>query len=170
MILDTQSLTFELSPPVLYELGFEEAIEWLTEQIEERHGLSVSYENDDEPKPLREEVKILLFHAVRELLVNVVKHAQSNCAGVVLKRTSEAVVVIVDDDGIGFAERTGDHARGSPRPPGSKQARPGGGFGLFNIRERITQIGGRIDISPRPGGGTRVALSIPLHIGMESGE
>src|ERR1043165_5510120 len=74
--------------PVLYELGFEEAIEWLTEQIEERHGLSVSYENDDEPKPLREEVKILLFHAVRELLVNVVKHAQSNCAGVVLKRTS----------------------------------------------------------------------------------
>jgi PAS domain S-box-containing protein len=170
MILDTQSLTFELSPPVLYELGFEEAIEWLTEQIEERHGLSVSYENDDEPKPLREEVKILLFHAVRELLVNVVKHAQSNCAGVVLKRTSEAVVVIVDDDGIGFTERTGDHAHGSPRPPGSKQARPGGGFGLFNIRERITQIGGRIDISPRPGGGTRVTLSIPLHIGMESGE
>jgi PAS domain S-box-containing protein len=170
MILDTQSLTFELSPPVLYELGFEDAIEWLAEQIEERHGLQVSYENDEEPKPLREEVKILLFHAVRELLVNVVKHAHSNCARVVLKRTAEAIEVSVEDDGIGFTERAGDPARLAGLSSGSKQIRGGGGFGLFNIRERITQMGGRIEISSRPGAGTRVTLSVPLPVGIETQE
>ena len=162
MILNTQSLTFELSPPVLYELDFEDAIEWLTEQIQAQRSISVSYENDEGPKPLPEEVKILLFHAVRELLVNVVKHAQAKCARVALKKNCDSLEVVVEDDGVGLQEQSGDAGRGAGRIAGSKQDTRGGGFGLFNIRERIAPLGGRIEISSKPGRGTRVTLTVPL--------
>ncbi len=162
MILNTQSLTFELSPPVLYELGFEDALEWLTEQIERQHGIKVGYENDDEPKPLREEVKILLFHAVRELLVNVVKHAYAKNARVSLRKSTDKLEVTVQDDGIGLKEPAGEAGRSSGRPLPAKHEPGKGGFGLFNIRERITPLGGRIYITSTAGMGTRVVLRVPL--------
>jgi PAS domain S-box-containing protein len=74
-IKSTRNLTFELSPPVLYELGFEPALEWLTRQVRQQHGLSTEFTDDGQAKPLDDDVRILLFQAVRELLVNVVKHS-----------------------------------------------------------------------------------------------
>jgi PAS domain S-box-containing protein len=75
-IHDTRSLTFELNPPALYEIGFEPAMERLTEQYQDRHGIVVDFVNDGKPKPLGNDMRILLFKAVRELLANVVKHAR----------------------------------------------------------------------------------------------
>jgi signal transduction histidine kinase len=81
----TRSLVFELSPPILYDLGFEPAMEWLAEHMEKQYGLVVHVEEDDQPKPLDNEARVLLFRAVRELLFNVLKHAQVSCARVVLQ-------------------------------------------------------------------------------------
>ena len=78
----TRSLVFELSPPILYDLGFEPAMEWLAEHMEKQYGLVVEVEDDDQPKPLDNEARVLLFRAVRELLFNVLKHAQASCARV----------------------------------------------------------------------------------------
>ena len=70
-----RTLTFELSPPILYDLGLEAAVEWLAEQVEEQNAITREFENDGLPKPISDEIRVLLFTAVRELLVNVVKHS-----------------------------------------------------------------------------------------------
>ena len=82
----TRSLTFQLSPPILYELGFEAAVGWRAEQIQQKHGILVDVEDDKQDKPIDKEIRILLFRAVSELLMNVVKHARAWKAKVTIKR------------------------------------------------------------------------------------
>ncbi len=151
IIADTRFLIFEISPPVLYELGFVPAVEWLTEQMSERHGLKITVEDDHLPKVMNEHVRVLLFQAVRELLVNVIKHARAGCAAVAIRREGDWVRVTVSDDGIGF-----DPA--AVRSSTGKQ----GGFGLFNIQERLASIGGNLEIEDPGAQGTRIALRAPL--------
>ena len=147
----TRSLTFEMSPPVLYELGFEAAVGWLAKQTRQRFGLDVEFSDDEKAKPLDIDVRVLLFQAVRELLVNVVKHAGTGRAKVSVHRGRGRILVTVEDDGVGFDVSSigiSDYSKG--------------GFGLFNIRERLSHIGGGVEISSKPGHGTRVTLTAPI--------
>ncbi len=146
----TRSLTFELSPPILYELGFEAAAEWLTEQIQEQHHIEIGFEDDRRSKPMSEEIRIALFKATKELLINIVKHAQASKAKVSIWREDHSIRIRVEDDGVGFSTSEG------------KQLRKTTGFGLFNIRERMKYLGGDMVIESEPGRGTRVTLSAPL--------
>jgi len=146
-IESSRSLTFELSPPVLYELGFEPAVEWLVRNTRRRHGISADFKTDGRAKPLDHNVRVLLFQAVRELLVNVVKHAKATSVTVATRRVGDKIQVSVADDGVGF-----DISELS-----SKGYRTGG-FGLFSIRERLGHIGGRLDVESKPGRGTKVTL------------
>ena len=148
----TRSLTFRLSPPILYELGFVAAVEWLAEQLEEEHGVVFSIEQNSQLPPIGDEVSVLLFRAVRELLINVIKHAQTNTARVSIDRNGDHVRVVVQDAGVGFDMAQPD-SRG--RPPG---------FGLFNVRERLNYVGGVLQIESQPGAGTRVAMIVPLKL------
>ena len=66
-----------MSPPILYDLGLEAAVEWLAEQLEEQNAITCEFENDGLPKQISDEIRVVLFTAVRELLVNVVKHANA---------------------------------------------------------------------------------------------
>ena len=147
----TRSLVFELSPPILYELGFEPAMEWLAEHMEQQYGLAVAVEDDDNAKPLDNEARVLLFRAVRELLFNVLKHSQASGARVCMRRVGDHLEVIVEDNGVGFA-------------PGKSAGLSGKieGFGLFSIRERLNYFGGRMEIESTPGEVTRVILTLPL--------
>ena len=149
MDTDVRSLTFELSPPMLYALGIEAAIKWFAEQLTRQHGLRVRVEEDGHAKPLHEDTRALLFRCVRELLVNVVKHARAQTAVVRLCREGDRIGIEVADDGCGFAASE----LGSP---GSH-----GGFGLFSIRERLHFAGGELRIESQIGHGTRCALSVP---------
>jgi len=151
MIESTRSLTFELSPPVLYELGFEAAVEWLVRKMRKQHGLSTDFVNDRQPKPLDETATVLLFQAVRELLVNVAKHARAGSVIVSAERVGDEVRVSVEDDGIGFDLL-------DARQAGWQSS----GFGLFSIRERLGHIGGRFSIESKPGHGTLATLSVPI--------
>ncbi|MFC2173352.1 PAS domain S-box protein [Acidobacteriota bacterium] len=152
-IHSTRSLTFELSPPVLYELGFEPAVEWLVERMEEDSELSLTFEDDGNPKPLKDEIKVLLFVAVRELLFNVAKHSRATNAQIRILRNGSEVQVEVSDDGVGFdMEKSGDQV---------KQIE---GFGLFSIRERLGYLGGRLEIETAPGQGARARVIAPLDI------
>jgi signal transduction histidine kinase len=146
----TRSLTFELSPPILYELGLEAGIEWLTEQIQEKHGIQIGFEDDRQSKPMNEEIRFILFKATRELLINIVKHAQASEAKVSIWREDISIRIRVEDDGVGFSTSEG------------KQLGKTAGFGLFNIRERIKYLEGDMVIESEPGRGTRVTLSAPL--------
>jgi PAS domain S-box-containing protein len=147
----TRSLVFELSPPILYELGFEPAMEWLAEHMEKQYGLAVAVEDDNKPKPLDNEARVLLFRAVRELLFNVLKHSQTDGARVCMRRAGEHLEVIVEDNGVGFA----------PDKPSDSSGKIEG-FGLFSIRERLNYFGGRMEIESIRGEVTRVTLTLPL--------
>ena len=148
----TRSLTFELSPPVLYELGFEAAVEWLTNQARQQHGLSADFTDDGKDKQLDENVRVLLFQAVRELLVNVAKHSKARNVEVSTRRVGREIQISVEDDGVGF-----DTSEASSADSRS------GGFGLFSIHQRLDHIGGRLDVESEPGHGTRVSLIAPIN-------
>jgi len=151
-IESTRSLTFELSPPVLYELGFEAAVEWLVRKTRAEHGIAAVFRNDGRPKPLDNNVRVLLFQAVRELLINVAKHAKATSVTVSARRLVDQIQVTVEDDGVGFnTSELG--ARG----------RKTAGFGLFSVRERLDHIGGTLDIESSPHSGTKVVLAAPIN-------
>ncbi len=150
-IQETRSLTFELSPPVLYELGFEPAIEWLVEQIQEQHGIVIDFISDGQLKPLNDDIRVLLFKAIRELLVNVVKHANAQNVKVFVKRDANNIWIEVEDDGIGFDMTKFNFSVSRD-----------GGFGLFNIRERLEHFSGHFEVKSEPGHGTQVTLAAPL--------
>ena len=150
-IQNTRSLTFELSPPILHELGFEASVQWLSEQMEEKHGVPTHLEDDLEPKPLDDDIRVLLFTAVRELLVNVAKHAGAHKVNLSLRKEGGKIRIHVEDDGVGF----------NVSEMGSHMARAGG-FGLFSIRERLSHCGGYLEIDSKVGTGTRVSLVAPL--------
>lgn len=147
----TRSLTFELSPPILYELGLESALEWLAEQIEEQHGIQCEFEDDNKPKPVSDEVRVFIFTAVRELLVNIAKHAKANKAKVSIRKAGSDMSIHVADNGIGFnASKVKLYLDENK------------GFGLFSIRERLHHLGGQMEVKSQQGRGTRVFLSAPL--------
>jgi PAS domain S-box-containing protein len=147
----TRSLTFELSPPVLYELGLEAGLEWLCHQAPERYGFACAFFDDLEPKPLAEDTRAMLFVGTRELLANAAKHAQASQASVAVSREGNFVRIDYADDGVGF-------------DPALLQdsATRGSGFGLFNLRERLEFLGGQLEVQSAPGAGTRILLLAPL--------
>jgi PAS domain S-box-containing protein len=152
IIEDTQTLTYDLGSPILYELGLEAAIkEWLGEEIEQKHNISTFCETDGVPKSMSEDISGFLFRAVRELLVNVVKHAQAHSVRVSLRGEGDKITICVDDDGVGFELSEA----GMPKDKKS-------GYGLFSIKEHLNHIGGCMDIKSEPDRGTQVVLVAPI--------
>ncbi len=149
-IAQTRSLTFDLSPPILYEPGFEAALEWLAERIQEQYGVEVELRRCGKEVPLDTEWRVTLFMAIRELLVNVGKHSKSKTAKVSLTKKNDRLMISVEDSGVGMD------------PAGRLSVKPGTeGFGLFSIRERLGFMGGRVEISSKRGHGTCVTLFAP---------
>ena len=149
-IQDTRSLTFELSPPVLYELGLEAALAWLATQIREKHHIRINVKDDGQSKPLEVSCRVVLFQATRELLFNVVKHARAQSAEVSIEKDNDTIRIKVEDDGVGF-----DTAELEATESGST------GFGLFSIRERLNPLGGNLEIKSEPGAGSRFTIALP---------
>jgi signal transduction histidine kinase len=151
IIKETRDLSYELSSPILYELGLEAAVKNHIETIAEKHHLSIDLHCDDEAKLLDSPSQVHLFRSIRELLYNVVKHARATHVNVSITRNCESISIEVEDDGIGF-----ESAETRFKPDVS------GGFGLFSIRERLLHLGGDFEITSSPRGGTRVVLSAPV--------
>ena len=151
---DTRSLIFELSSPLLNELGLETAVSaWLRDQIGTAYNLETKFVDDNQEKPLTEDVRAILFRNVRELLANVVRHAQATAIQVSLARQGSEIKITIQDDGLGFDPRSVLH-----------QIHPRGGFGLFSIQERMADLGGSFEISSTPGKGCTAVLTAPLDI------
>lgn len=151
-IAESRSLTVELSPPVLYDCGLAAGLDWLGRRVEEKHGLPVEIVADPAANPADVDLRVFLFQAVRELLFNVVKHARATKARVATAKTEDGGLWIeVHDDGGGCDPRQFDGRN-----------RSGGGFGLFNVRERLELLGGCLDVATAPGQGTRVKMVVPV--------
>jgi PAS domain S-box-containing protein len=146
----SRSLSTELSPPVLYETGLSAGLEWLARWMRDKHAFRVDL-SVNAVVELPEDVKVLVFESVRELLFNAVKHAAVSCARVhLLQINGTGVRIIVQDEGVGFDVR-------QLKPVGSYD----GCFGLFSIRERLGLVGGHFEIDSQPGEGSRFTLTLP---------
>jgi len=151
-IQDTRALTFDLSYPILYELGFEAAVaEWLNEQVCDKHGIAAEFADDGQPKPLDDDVRVLLFRNVRELLINIIKYANADKISVRVRRIEDSIEVTVEDNGIGFDPI-------ETRTLAAKRAK----FGLFSVRESLEELGGRLEIKSKPGSGCKATMIVPL--------
>jgi PAS domain S-box-containing protein len=137
------SLSFELSPPLLHDVGLVAAAEWLAESKLRRFGLVVHVAKTKE-LVLDEATRVTLFRALRELLVNVAKHAKVGEAQVRIWRDGDVARVSVEDSGVGF-DPEATH----------------GGFGILALRERVLQMGGSVEIESAVGKGTRIMVSVP---------
>jgi signal transduction histidine kinase/PAS domain-containing protein len=149
-IQETRSLTFELSLPVLYEIGLQSALEWMAEQFQRKHGLRVIVTGDGSDRWLDITYRVFLFQAIRELCFNVVKHARATRVTVSIQGDAELIRCDVVDDGTGFDVKK-HHQDGNADM----------GFGLFSIREQLREYGGVLTLQTSPGCGTSVALKLP---------
>ncbi len=150
LIQDSQTLTFELSPPILVELGLKAALEWLSERILERHHIQCNM-TYDLTNTISYEIQSLLFNSVQELTTNVVKHAKASKISINVSSENSTTVVSVEDNGIGLRD---NH---TPKPTGKS-----GGFGLFYIRQRITALGGTIEFLNIQPTGSRIIITLPF--------
>ena len=145
-----RSITMELSPPILHRLGLMAALEWLGDEMERVYGIAVRIEGDRCENALGHEVQAVLYRSVRELLINVVKHAGISEASVSCLCGERQVVLVVDDGGCGFDPAVHGGAMSGQRS-----------FGLSSIYERMVNIGGAMEVDSSPGHGTTITLTVP---------
>ena len=147
----TKSLTVELAPPVLYEHGLAAALEWLAAETCKNYNIEATVEADSSANPKAADVRIFLFRAVRELLLNSAKHAGGSAVRITMQhRRPDNVRIIVADNGPGFDPNSLDNKR-----TGSQTV------GLLTIRERVSSFGGEFHINSAQKRGTRITLSLP---------
>jgi signal transduction histidine kinase len=154
----TRSLTYQLSSPILYQLGLEAALKWLAERMAAQYGYHVGFTRSGESGSLPEVTSVFLFSAVRELLVNVAKHAAATDVAVRLRWLDDCVEVLVKDNGKGF--RRPARSDFSDLRVGISESADG--FGLFNIQERVSDLGGRVSLHTEPQRGTAVKIHLPF--------
>jgi signal transduction histidine kinase len=143
----TRNLSVDLSPPVLHNEGLDAALRWLAAQMEQQQRLTVTVAAEERLPHLDDDLRVLLFQFVRELLFNIVKHAAVSTALVTLATEDDHLRIEVSDQGQGFnANRQND--------PNSQ--------GLLRITQRLQLIDGRMHIASAPGAGTCVTLYVPL--------
>jgi signal transduction histidine kinase len=149
----SRSLTAELSPPILKQGRLSDSLCWLARWMKENHGLEVELRVEAGINPEREDLKILFFESIRELLFNTVKHSGAKAATVAVSCDSENNFhVSVADAGGGFD------------PAAVNKITTRSGFGLLGIRERIDLLGGNLEIESSPGNGARFSFSVPGNI------
>jgi PAS domain S-box-containing protein len=142
------TLSFELSPVLLFDVGLLAATERLAEEIESEYGLHVDLEHHGEVGAIDEVTRVALYRGLRELLINAAKHAGTSRARVAFRTGPNAIELLVIDDGRGFE-------------PG----KPTQGFGLISLRNRIERLGGSLEIESVRGEGTTCRISLPYQSG-----
>jgi PAS domain S-box-containing protein len=144
------ALTYELSPLAFREMGLRTALKWLIENLKQRYGLRVRMTGDASDSPIEGRVGTVLFWSVREILINVAKHAETDFASLSVRHFDHDVEVSIRDLGKGFnLDDQPGHVRN-------------GHFGLFSVRERLEYVGGSINIRSVAGKGTTVNLKVPV--------
>jgi PAS domain S-box-containing protein len=147
-----RSLSFELSDSILYEVGFQEAVEaYLAREIQGKHGIKYQLSVEGEYSKLQNDTKIVLFRNVRELLANIVRHSRARHVDVRITAMVKKLCISIGDDGVGFNPEDTSHGDAG-------QAH----FGLFSVAEQLRFLGGQLKIRSAPGRGTHIVMIAPL--------
>lgn len=150
-ITETRTISHLLHPPLLDEAGFASAARWYVEGFAKRSGIQTTLNVPENLGRLPEAVELALFRVLQESLTNVHRHSKSPRADVSLRLSKEQVVLRVRDYGKGIPPEVLDRFQ---------QNRTHGGVGLTGMRERIHELGGKLEMNS-DGGGTRVLAVVP---------
>jgi PAS domain S-box-containing protein len=148
-IRETRALMTDISNPVLYDMGLQVAVQSLTEEVKARNGISFSSSFSGSLRKLDQDMEVMIFQVVKELVQNIVKHSGARKASIHIVEERNDIHVVVADDGLGFDA-------GNVGAVGVD-----GGFGLFSIRERVKSYNGKIKIESEPGKGSEVTIMLP---------
>lgn len=151
IIVNVRSLTFELSSPLLYEVGFEAALRDMIEQLESGYDIKSTLKLAGMDREFSEPLRGLLYRLSRELILNVVKHAEATHIQITTYQENANYFIEVCDDGTGFDYTKARQVSGL-----------GSGFGLFSIQEQLEHIGGSIAVESHTGQGTKIVLQVPI--------
>jgi signal transduction histidine kinase len=146
-IASVKRISKELRPPQLDELGIVGAIQLDVSQVESKVGLTTHLVIDPPEFYLNKQLSMTLYRVFNEILTNVVRHAGAKNVAISLVKTSQDVVIEVEDDGRGIRK---DELKGTMS------------LGLIGMRERVRQWGGHLAITGREGKGTSVTAQFPL--------
>jgi signal transduction histidine kinase len=147
--LQLRRLSHELMPALLNDLGLVPALRYLFEGLAQRSQLQISIEAVPEQR-LPRRVETTMYHIAKEALRNVVKHAEATAVSIRFRRTAGSISCSIRDNGKGFDPASIAHRQGEQ------------GFGLIGIRERLSVVGGHLQIHSTSGDGTELVISIPL--------
>jgi signal transduction histidine kinase len=153
LIRHTRTVIADLSPRHVCETGLRAALQSLTEELQKKYGLVCTARLELMPKRLKDEVQQILFRAVRELLFNVIKHAQASRVEIDVARKSGSIAIEVCDDGRGF-----DHDKTVLSDLST------GRFGLFSVRADLAPLGGDLRILSSVGKGARAIITLPIDV------
>lgn len=148
---ESRSVMHAASPPELAKRGFGAAIHWLSNHFVKRFGISIIVDDQGGHEYLNTPTQTFLYSAVRELLMNIIRHANANRIVIALRAHRGTLCISVDDDGDGC-------------DPSAIKAIPDdkGGFGLWNIQRRLDCIGGALGIKSNAHGGACLEMTVPI--------
>jgi len=149
-ISESRSLTYDLSPPILYELGLMPTFKWKLDQVQEKYDISTVLMGDTQKIEIQKEFNIFLYRIVAELITNVIKHANASLIELNVQKGKKYYYITVKDDGIGLKRKF------------DKKNLSKGGFGLLSIAERLDTIKGQFNLESNEGEGTTATVAIPI--------
>lgn len=150
-IRQMRSLTFELSSPILHELGLSAALQSLGEAMASEGGFAFQLTADAAAYAIADDARIVLYRSARELMTNVVKYAAAAKVQASLAQDDQTVRMTIADDGRGFDVQGLTEGFSTT-----------GTFGLFSIQQQVEHVGGNFEIASQLGEGTRAVISVPL--------
>ena len=139
-----RNMTLLLRPSMLDDFGLVPALEWQAREVSKRTGLRVQVSAEENAGELPDELKTCIYRVVQEALHNCARHANARSVRVVVKYEPTRIALSVEDDGRGFDA-------GRVR-----------GLGLVGMKERVDHLGGAFEIESQPGGGTKLAVQLPI--------
>ncbi len=144
-------LAWELRPSALDDLGLVDAIGAFVNEWSRHHEIPADFHSAGlSGKRLGNDTETHLYRIIQEALNNIAKHADAKCVNVLLERRENNVILIAEDDGIGF-DPSREKTLGKP-----------GGLGLIGMQERAVLIGGGIEIESAPDNGTTIYVRVPM--------
>ncbi|MCF7954629.1 MAG: PAS domain-containing protein [Phycisphaerae bacterium] len=145
-----RGLIYDLSSSTLYRFGLEAAVfEYVNTLLKKYDNIDWKFVSGRETVNLPEDISVLLFQSVRELLFNIIKYAKASHVVVEMQICGDYYEVKVSDDGVGFDVSSAGCLKRS------------GGFGLFHMAERLEHVGGELQIDSQPSNASRFCLRIP---------
>jgi len=148
-VRDIRMMIYKLTPPILDDFDIEIALGVFVEEMDIKYEGNITYINNIQNSiHFDKTTKIVLYRAVSELLINMIKHSKSQNTEVIVSENKNMMQISVEDDGVGFYSGKIHHSRS-------------GCFGLNNLKERMRNIDGDMKIFSEPDKGTKIILLAP---------